>query len=85
MDEMRYEPVWFVARRGIPAGDQQRDQVIERHCHSRVPNVGPTDLCRKFWLAVMLRGSFDGPVGDGEGCRGKGLFVSGGLVRVDAD
>jgi hypothetical protein len=35
-----------------------------------VPNVGPNDLCRKFWLAVMIRGSLDGPVRDGEGWRG---------------
>ena len=44
-------------------------RVIERHCHSPVPGVGLNDLCRKFWLAVMIRGSFDGPVRDGEGCR----------------
>jgi acyl-coenzyme A synthetase/AMP-(fatty) acid ligase len=59
--------------------------VIERHRNSPAPNVGPNDLCRKFWLAVMIRGSVDDPVRDGEGCRGQGVFVSGDVGRVDAD
>jgi len=55
----------------IAAHDEQLSNAARRfewRCHSPVPNVGPNDLCRKFWLAV--NSSFDGPVRDGEGCRG---------------
>ena len=40
---------------------------IARSTTTRTPMM--SYLCRKFWLAVMIRGSFDGPVRDGEGCR----------------